>query len=110
MIQCDLRWMDGKPVDEAAYDARVRKAVLDRDPRFADYRFEAIHVENLVDVEQEQFVDTGRANWRVVATATQVASVTTTNLNLKSPGPRLGLFHFRHWRTRHGIRVLCGYL
>ena len=29
---------------------------------------EAIHVENLIDVAQEQFVDTVRANWRVVAT------------------------------------------
>ena len=32
---------------------------------------EVIHVENLSDVEQEQFVDTVRANWRVVATATE---------------------------------------
>jgi len=34
---------------------------------------EVIHVENLIDVEQEQFVDTVRANWRVVATATEAA-------------------------------------
>lgn len=36
-------------------------------------RVEAIHVENLSDVEQEQFVATVRANWRVVATATEAA-------------------------------------
>jgi hypothetical protein len=34
---------------------------------------EVIHVENLSDVEQEQFVATVRANWRVVATATEAA-------------------------------------
>ncbi len=34
---------------------------------------EAIHVENLIDVAQKQFVDTVRANWRVVATATETA-------------------------------------
>lgn len=34
---------------------------------------EVIDVENLIDVEQEQFVDTVRANWRVVATATEAA-------------------------------------
>ena len=34
---------------------------------------EVIHVENLSDVEQEQFVTTVRANWRVVTTATEAA-------------------------------------
>ena len=34
---------------------------------------DVIHVENPIDVEQEQFVDTVRANWRVVATATETA-------------------------------------
>ncbi|EXI82608.1 MAG: DNA methylase [Candidatus Accumulibacter appositus] len=34
---------------------------------------EVIDVENLIDVEQEQLVDTVRANWRVVATATEAA-------------------------------------
>jgi hypothetical protein len=34
---------------------------------------EVIHVENLIDVEQEQSVATVRANWRVVATATDAA-------------------------------------
>lgn len=34
---------------------------------------EVIHVENLGDVEQEQSVASVRANWRVVATATEAA-------------------------------------
>lgn len=34
---------------------------------------EATHVENLSDVEQEQSVVSVRANWRVVATATEAA-------------------------------------
>ena len=34
---------------------------------------EVIHVENVSDVEQEQFVAAVRANWRVVSTATEAA-------------------------------------